>query len=374
MKLSNYFWVFSFLIFYFLPINLVFSAMMSPISNLKLGDYGEDVLALQKILNLDQDTKVADIGAGSPGNETKYFGKATEKAIVKFQEKYKDEVLIPANLSFGAGYVGKLTLKKLKFISQDPSFVIQNKLKNKDIYVESIISLDRNDNEIKIDNKTTVLNKPVGNFVEVPIKDKKTNIKISLTWDPKTEKNPNLENYDYSMSVINKVGTEQGYSKDDLLKVKKIIDEELATTTNLQALFVKENLKNITASVLPNDVFFSFINGPAKGFRKVISNISDFVLPKVEAQVGMDYGARILTSILCTCSANWLITLMPIGMGPTLLTHYSGAQSYMNFNVPFATYIIGKYQPGGAPCMMISGPSCVTIPSQGMTTPFMGSS
>lgn len=369
MRISSYLLFFCFFCFSFLPVNSVFSVMISPISNLKLGDYGEDVLALQKILNLDQDTKIADIGAGSPGNETKYFGKATERAVIKFQEKYKNEVLIPVNLSFGTGYVGKLTLKKIKSISQSHSLIIGNK----NSYVGNI-PVEKNTNKIEIVDNKTVLNKNSGNFVEVPIKDRKENIKISLTWDPEKEKNPNLENYDYSMSVINSVGLEQGYSKDDLLKVKKVIDEQLATTTNLQALFVKENLKNITSFVLPKDSFLSFYNGPFGSFRKVLLGISDFVLPKVEAQVGMDYGARILTTFLCTCSGNWLMTLMPMGIGPVLLTHYSGAQSYMNFNVPFATYVIGKYQPGGAPCMIIAFPSCITIPSQGMTTPFMGSS
>src|SRR3989344_2358266 len=48
---------------------------------LSVGITSSDVQALQQILNSDTDTKIASVGAGSPGNETKYFGPATKKAI-----------------------------------------------------------------------------------------------------------------------------------------------------------------------------------------------------------------------------------------------------------------------------------------------------
>jgi chitodextrinase len=71
------------------------------------------VTTLQKILNQDSSTMVATTGAGSPGQESDYFGKATVVAVQKFQEKWGIVTAgSPATSGFGA--VGPKTLQKLK--------------------------------------------------------------------------------------------------------------------------------------------------------------------------------------------------------------------------------------------------------------------
>lgn len=76
--------------------------------DIQTGSQGEDVRALQVFLNANG-FLVASSGAGSPGNETDYFGNATKRALAKFQEANAKDILIPSGLSKGTGYFGART-------------------------------------------------------------------------------------------------------------------------------------------------------------------------------------------------------------------------------------------------------------------------
>jgi len=74
--------------------------------DLSTGSTGADVMALQKFLNADPETRVAASGVGSAGMETQYFGALTAAAVSKFQVKYRSEVLTPGGLVNPTGYFG----------------------------------------------------------------------------------------------------------------------------------------------------------------------------------------------------------------------------------------------------------------------------
>jgi len=76
---------------------------------IKLGDQGEDVRKLQECLKKDPTVY-------PEGKVTGYFGSKTKAAVVRFQEKYKKEILSPLGLKKGTGKVGGNTREKLNKI------------------------------------------------------------------------------------------------------------------------------------------------------------------------------------------------------------------------------------------------------------------
>ncbi|HEV3245287.1 MAG TPA: FG-GAP-like repeat-containing protein [Candidatus Paceibacterota bacterium] len=76
------------------------------------GSMNAQVPILQKMLNSDPGTVIAISGAGSPGEETSYFGTLTQVAVQKFQTKY-GVVSSGTPATTGYGAVGPRTRAKL---------------------------------------------------------------------------------------------------------------------------------------------------------------------------------------------------------------------------------------------------------------------
>lgn len=110
---------------FFIAVSVLFASLGSSVSafsvsdcenlsrSLRLGMSGPDVLIMQRLLNMEPRTQIALSGSGSPGNETSYFGVKTKMAVIKFQELYRADVLTPAGLVSGSGFVGSYSRAKL---------------------------------------------------------------------------------------------------------------------------------------------------------------------------------------------------------------------------------------------------------------------
>jgi len=78
-------------------------------SNLKSGSQGQEVKELQKCLARDPEIY-------PEGEISGYFGQKTKEAVIRFQEKYKKEILEPQGIEKGTGEVLKSTRTKLNEI------------------------------------------------------------------------------------------------------------------------------------------------------------------------------------------------------------------------------------------------------------------
>ncbi len=80
------------------------------VRDLKINMTGFDVRNLQILLNKNNFI-VANSGAGSPGNETSFFGPATQRALQNYQQAH--------NISPASGYFGQITRGHMKSIGLD---------------------------------------------------------------------------------------------------------------------------------------------------------------------------------------------------------------------------------------------------------------
>ena len=79
-------------------------------NDMNTGSQGEEVRNLQRCLLFltEEDSEIFP-----DGNVTGFYGQDTREAVIRFQEKYREEVLDPSGFSRGTGMVGKSTRSKL---------------------------------------------------------------------------------------------------------------------------------------------------------------------------------------------------------------------------------------------------------------------
>lgn len=291
--------------------------------NLSLGSTGAQVLALQKILNRDSDTLIANIGPGSPGNETSYFGSLTRMAVIRFQEKYATDVLTPVGLSQGNGYVRLYTRAKLNALFP-----------------------------LTTDAPTSVAAPEQSVSTVQPAPPSTANAKA----------NPNMKNIDIMLATIDTVATKQGYSASDIAVMKKQITENLATTTDLRAEFEKVIQSQSTQATLSESIVDKALALLWRAFDEV-------VMPQhARASSGTPFGGAVVGLTYCNVGYNIFIRPLP----PTfvsLLYYAPGSQAFLSYNIPATSWLLGKYAGSGS-CWI----GHVYIPSEGAITPMVGSS
>ncbi len=95
---------------------------------------------------------------------------------------------------------------------------------------------------------------------------------------------------------------------------------------------------------------------------------------KSMAQLAKYFGGHVYVQLYCTCSANYWLFMMPLYLNSSVST--AGALLWVpgqsmayanNINPPTPmTWLLGEYQENnGNGCKMVSGPTCVEIPSMG---------
>ena len=86
-------------------------------SNLKLGDgKNKNSSKSTEVKHLQIALEKEGFSVSATEKDNGFFGTSTKAAVIAFQEKYRDEILIPVELENGNGFVGKLTRNKLNLL------------------------------------------------------------------------------------------------------------------------------------------------------------------------------------------------------------------------------------------------------------------
>lgn len=305
------------------------------ITNLSLGSKGTQVMALQKILNQDPDTRIASTGIGSPGNETNYFGALTKAAVVRFQEKYANEILVPAELTQGNGYVGSYTRTKLTALSAS----------------------DTTRTNLSVVPSVTVppVTTPAPTITPSP----------AISASPNVSQNPNLKNVDTFFAALDKVAAKQNIPAATLVTLKEQALKSLATTTDLRAAFLKQVQDTSHQSAADNSFGGRILATIEQAFSKV------FMPEHARAATGAPFGGALLFALPCN-GGIWNITIEPLPPTfPVLLAYASGSQAFLSYNIPFTTFLLGEYAPVPMAYCWIG---IYPYPSEGIIRPMIGSS
>lgn len=316
---------------------------------LKMGMSGEDVRELQKFLNTDSETSVSLSGAGSLGNETNYFGTATHRALIAFQEKYRMDILSPLGLTQRTGVFGLKT--RMFVLSKNERSVVQNVTPQQLTISSSLATSPQTPTPIS----------PVKNITSV----------ISV--------NPNIKNLEYAITEVKKIGANEGVSSSDLALVEQSLRDVSATSTDLTKKFLETVVTSKKEARI--DVLNTKLSVNSTGFiGKMLVSLGIAKIAYAAAPV--PFGGTVVFAAPCTCDPKaWLVVINPLPPSyATALSYILGTQVYLTNITPstspphIAQSFLGEYIGGVPSCRMVVPSGCVTVPTWGTISPFVGSS
>jgi hypothetical protein len=175
-----------------------------------------------------------------------------------------------------------------------------------------------------------------------------------------------LKNLDTFLASVEKVQARKGLSASAIAVIKQKITQEVATTTDLRAAFMRE-LEQKSKQTAHTSPFGTFVAAIRASFGKIFS------APRALASSGTPFGGALLFSFFCEDSESWMITIEPLPPSYVALLSYEPfSQAYLSYNIPETSWLLGYYSPVGI--CVFACPYCVEIETEGTITPVVGSS
>lgn len=266
-------------------------------TTLSVGSKGNEVRELQRILNITPDTRIAASGAGSPGNETDFFGALTKNAVIKFQQKYAGEILVPASLSAGTGLVGVFTRTK---VNQLCTMIVSSNMTQADIVAsmsnkskKSSTGSSKNNRSSESSQSSNTSRAATSSFVSGTIPVNTTNTSTGNSGSASLKMPTSLEWGAYS-----------GYSAADLSAFEKLLGKQV----KLKAVFTNWDDEFPTYAVSglkdTNKTLVIYWEQYGITLDSIIAGDSDAYIREFAADA-KSYGGQVILSPFHEMNGNW---------------------------------------------------------------------
>lgn len=329
-----------------------------------------DVSYLQYLLNQNPETKVADTGPGSNTELTNYFGPKTRDALIRFQNLYASEILTPAGLTKGTGFLGPNSRRKLNSLAQKTEInstitpQTPGTQSTSSLYtaprpqligvVPNLVVGSNNLIDIYGYNFLPKNNSVITNYGTIEaISSEQNTIKIGLSDLPQFNLLKELDQATVFFRIRNTNGISNETGGVKYIKNQSI---KISTTTDINSLGVADE-QLITDKMLESIVG----TGAASAGVSALSATSQ-AADSASTAANFNFGGKLSNIIYCTCSGGQLLTIQDVrGQMKNLFFRYGQSTLRENYNIySTGVNVLGGYTPSATQCQVYSGESCDT--------------